>query len=231
MNKAKREVRGSLRAFAPPKFLGQALNQRTTRRMARARTITPVDSEHPALRYGSPALCGGAAQDVALIPCVELLKSGKTCFGVLLGFAKSPYLRSFLSLAYSILRDAAPSVVSRWCHSVSPSRNILSRRYFSPEQQEPSHTYSSSRVSSKACPQYYRSQRPGQPGSSAGAHPCDSLRRPISEEGRNHTETWAGCIVSVTTLTRSLFNASRSVSSLSLAEKASRVFLASYLLL
>jgi hypothetical protein len=48
--------------------------------------------------------------------------------------------------------------------------------------------------------------------------------------GRNHTETWAGCIVSFTTPTRSPFRASRSVSSRSLAAKASRVFLASYLL-
>jgi hypothetical protein len=48
--------------------------------------------------------------------------------------------------------------------------------------------------------------------------------------GRNHKETWAGCIVSLTTLTRSSLKASRSVSSLSLAEKASRVFLASYFL-
>jgi hypothetical protein len=45
---------------------------------------------------------------------------------------------------------------------------------------------------------------------------------------RNHKETWAGCIVSLTTPTRSPLNASRSVSSLSLVEKASRVFLASY---
>jgi hypothetical protein len=48
--------------------------------------------------------------------------------------------------------------------------------------------------------------------------------------GRNHSETWAGCIVSLTTPTRSLFSASRSVSSLSLVEKASRVFAASYFL-
>src|SRR5829696_7808949 len=48
--------------------------------------------------------------------------------------------------------------------------------------------------------------------------------------GRNHTGTCAGCIVSLTTPTSSLLRASRSVSSLSLAEKASRVFLASYFL-
>jgi len=39
-----------------------------------------------------------------------------------------------------------------------------------------------------------------------------------------------GCIVSLITPTRSPLNASRSVSSLSLAERASKVFLASYLL-
>ena len=44
--------------------------------------------------------------------------------------------------------------------------------------------------------------------------------------GRNHTETWAGCIVSLTTPTRSSLKASRSVSSRSVEEKASRVFLA-----
>src|SRR3712207_3445246 len=48
--------------------------------------------------------------------------------------------------------------------------------------------------------------------------------------GRSHKETWAGCIVSLTTPTRSSLKASRSVSSLSLAEKASRVMAASYLL-
>jgi uncharacterized metal-binding protein YceD (DUF177 family) len=36
----------------------------------------------------------------------------------------------------------------------------------------------------------------------------------------NHSETCAGCIVSLTTPTRSSLRASRSVSSLSLAEKA-----------
>src|SRR5918992_3791714 len=48
--------------------------------------------------------------------------------------------------------------------------------------------------------------------------------------GRNHTDTWAGCIVSFTTPTKSLLRASRSVSSRSVAEKASKVFLASYFL-
>jgi hypothetical protein len=48
--------------------------------------------------------------------------------------------------------------------------------------------------------------------------------------GRSHSETWAGCIVSRTTVTRSSLKASRSVSSLSLAEKAWSVFAASYLL-
>ena len=49
--------------------------------------------------------------------------------------------------------------------------------------------------------------------------------------GRSHSETWAGCMISFTTPTRSSLSASSSVSSLSLAEKASRVFLASYFLL
>ena len=48
--------------------------------------------------------------------------------------------------------------------------------------------------------------------------------------GRCHSETWAGCIVSLTTPTRSLFRASRSVSSRSSIENPSRVILASYLL-
>jgi hypothetical protein len=61
----------------------------------------------------------------------------------------------------------------------------------------------------------------GQPGTS-------SFFEAVS--GRSHRETWAGCIVSLTILTRSSLSASRSVSSLSLAEKASRVFLASYFL-
>ena len=48
--------------------------------------------------------------------------------------------------------------------------------------------------------------------------------------GRSHKETWAGCIVSLTTPTRSSLSASRSVSSLSIAEKASRVLAAWYFL-
>src|SRR5215207_7011619 len=46
---------------------------------------------------------------------------------------------------------------------------------------------------------------------------------------RNHSETWAGCSVSSITPARSLFRVSKSVSSRSLAENASAVFLASYL--
>jgi hypothetical protein len=46
----------------------------------------------------------------------------------------------------------------------------------------------------------------------------------------SHKETWAGCMVSLTTPTRSSLSASRSVSLRSLAEKASRVLAASYLL-
>jgi hypothetical protein len=49
--------------------------------------------------------------------------------------------------------------------------------------------------------------------------------------GRNHREMWAGCIVSLTTPTRSSLNASRSVSFRNCAEKVSKVFLASYFLL
>jgi len=48
--------------------------------------------------------------------------------------------------------------------------------------------------------------------------------------GRGHSETWAGCIASLTTSTRSSRHAFKSVSSLIFAEKISRAFLASYLL-
>jgi hypothetical protein len=44
---------------------------------------------------------------------------------------------------------------------------------------------------------------------------------------RNHSEAWAGYIVSLTTPTSSPLNASGFVSSRSVAEKASRTFLAS----
>ena len=47
---------------------------------------------------------------------------------------------------------------------------------------------------------------------------------------RSHSDAWAGCIVSLTTPTKSPLKASRSVSSRKWAEKASRVFLVSYLL-
>jgi hypothetical protein len=87
-------------------------------------------------------------------------------------------------------------------------------------------------------PRYLRSwqRRPGRTESTygkwsvlrfLGSLPSYSL---FGDSERNHKETWAGCIVSPTTLTRSSLSASRSVSSLSLAEKASRVFAASYLL-
>ena len=60
---------------------------------------------------------------------------------------------------------------------------------------------------------------------------CYSACSPFEAvSGRNYTDTCAGCIVSFTTPTSSLFSASRSVSSLSLAEKFSRVFLTSYFL-
>jgi hypothetical protein len=48
--------------------------------------------------------------------------------------------------------------------------------------------------------------------------------------GCSHREAWACCTVSLATPTRSSLKASRSVSSLSLAEKASSVFAASYFL-
>jgi hypothetical protein len=51
-----------------------------------------------------------------------------------------------------------------------------------------------------------------------------------SGSGRSHKETCAGCIVSLTTPTRSSLKASRSVSSLSLVEKAFSVFAESYFL-
>ena len=51
-----------------------------------------------------------------------------------------------------------------------------------------------------------------------------------AESGRSHSETWAGCMLSLTTPTGSSREASRSFSSLSVAEKASRVFAASYFL-
>jgi hypothetical protein len=48
--------------------------------------------------------------------------------------------------------------------------------------------------------------------------------------GCSHKEMWAGCIVFLTTPTRSSLSALRSVSLRSLAEKASRVLAASYFL-
>ena len=70
----------------------------------------------------------------------------------------------------------------------------------------------------------------GKPGSGAGAHPDDSPPRPASVGDRSHKRTCAGCTVFLTTPTSSLLSASRSVSSRSFVEKASRVFLASYFL-
>src|SRR5215213_5713514 len=52
----------------------------------------------------------------------------------------------------------------------------------------------------------------------------------LAVSDRNHSETWAGCIVSLTNPTRSSLTASRSVLSRRVAEKASSVFLASYFL-
>ena len=45
-----------------------------------------------------------------------------------------------------------------------------------------------------------------------------SLLDILGASGRSHKETWEGCIVSLTTLVKSSLKASRSVSSLSLAE-------------
>src|SRR5215210_6936538 len=50
------------------------------------------------------------------------------------------------------------------------------------------------------------------------------------DERRSHRETWAGCIVSLTTPTMSSLRAPRSVSLRNLDKKASNAFLASYLL-
>jgi hypothetical protein len=46
----------------------------------------------------------------------------------------------------------------------------------------------------------------------------------------SQSETWDGCIVSLTTRTSSSLKVSRSVSSRNVAEKACKVFLASYVL-
>lgn len=64
----------------------------------------------------------------------------------------------------------------------------------------------------------------------AGAHPDDPLLLSSSAKDRSHSEACSGCIVSATTATGSSLKASRSVSSRSLLENASKVFLASYFL-
>jgi hypothetical protein len=62
---------------------------------------------------------------------------------------------------------------------------------------------------------------------SGGPYSCVSL--PLGGgSGRSHKETWAGCIVSLTTPTSSSLRAPKLVSSRNLAEKPSSVFLASY---
>jgi hypothetical protein len=63
----------------------------------------------------------------------------------------------------------------------------------------------------------------------AGAHPDDPLLLSSSARHRSHSEACSGCIASLTTSTISPLKESSSVSSLNLAEKISRVFLASYL--
>jgi hypothetical protein len=62
----------------------------------------------------------------------------------------------------------------------------------------------------------------------AGYFTCPSFE---AASGRSHKETWACCIVSLTTPTRSPLNVSRPVSLRNWAEKDSRVFLVSYFLL
>src|SRR5215211_2255206 len=61
-------------------------------------------------------------------------------------------------------------------------------------------------------------------------HPLAICLPSASVFGGNQSETCVGCIVLLTTVTRSSLRASRSVSRLSVAEKTSRVFLASYFL-
>ena len=65
-----------------------------------------------------------------------------------------------------------------------------------------------------------------------GGRTAQSARGPFEgDSGRSQSETCAGCIVSLTNPTSSASSTSRSVSSRSMAENASSVFLASYLLL
>src|SRR5688572_29622378 len=76
-----------------------------------------------------------------------------------------------------------------------------------------------------------QSQRSGEPGGIAATDRARyfSVTFPTSAGGRSHSETWVGCIDSLTTPTRLLLTASRSVSSLSLIPKASNVLVTSYL--
>ena len=78
-------------------------------------------------------------------------------------------------------------------------------------------------------PTFSEARHPDTIGLQAVAGYCSHLRLGVVP-WRNHSETWAGCIVSLTTPTRSSLSAARSVSLRSLAEKASRVFTASYFL-
>ena len=59
---------------------------------------------------------------------------------------------------------------------------------------------------------------------------CPWLPLRGSSGSHSHNETWAGCRLSPTALLKTLLNASRSVSSRCLTEKASRVYAASYFL-
>ena len=68
------------------------------------------------------------------------------------------------------------------------------------------------------------------PGTSVDGRYWSACSPPEFESGSSHSEAWAGCIVSFTTPTRSSLKDSKSVSSLSIEEKDSKVFLASFLL-
>jgi hypothetical protein len=71
---------------------------------------------------------------------------------------------------------------------------------------------------------FYSARKSPEGGCKCSCRPLD----PVS--GRSYKVTCSGCIVSLTTPTSSLFSASRSVSSVSLALNASSVFLESYFL-
>ena len=79
-------------------------------------------------------------------------------------------------------------------------------------------------------PTFSEARHPDTIGLQAVAGYCSHLRLGVVP-CRNQSETWAGCIVSLTTPTRSSLSASRSVSLRNCAEKVCRVFFVSYFLL